>query len=74
MVHKLVKRRRKRLTDIKKTDTSNQFSTKKSIKKQITFVLPIIKSGEKTLKFDIIKVDKKGFHKSKQPMNLEFRI
>ena len=27
--------------------------------------------SEKTLKFDIIKVNKKEFHKSKQPINLD---
>ena len=34
------------------------------------FVLPIIKMSEKTLKFDNIVVNKKEFHKSKQPINL----
>ena len=34
------------------------------------FVLPIIKMSEKTLKFDNIVVNKKQFHKSKQPINL----
>ena len=31
---------------------------KRSIKKQINFVLPIIKMSEKTLKFDNIRIDK----------------
>ena len=30
-----------------------------------------IRMGEKTLKFDNIKYDKKEFHKSKQPINLD---
>ena len=37
---------------------------------QINFLLPIIKMSEKTLKFDNIVVNKKEFHKSKQPINL----
>ena len=36
----------------------------------MSFVLPIIKMSEKTLKFDNIVVDKKEFHKSKQPIDL----
>ena len=35
------------------------------------FVLPIIKMSEKTLKFDNIGDNKKEFHKSKQPNNLD---
>ena len=34
-------------------------------------ILLSIRVGEKTLKFDIIKVNKKEFHKSKQPINLD---
>ena len=30
-----------------------------------------IKIGEKTLKFDNIRLNKKEFHKSKQPINLD---
>ena len=29
--------------------------------------------SQKTLKIDNIRLDKKEFHKSKQPINLEFR-
>ena len=36
----------------------------------MNFVWPIIKMSEKTLKFDNVKVNKKEFHKSKQPLNL----
>ena len=36
----------------------------------MSFVLPIIKMSEKTLKFDNITVNKKEFHKSKQPIDL----
>ena len=36
----------------------------------MSFVLPIIKMSEKTLKFDNIVVNKKEFHKSKQPIDL----
>ena len=37
----------------------------------MSFVLPIIKMSEKTLKFDNIRVAKKEFHKSNQPINLD---
>ena len=37
---------------------------------QINFVLPIIKMSEKTLKLDNIKVNRKVFHKTKQPIDL----
>ena len=33
--------------------------------------LPSIRVSEKTLKFDNIRVNKKEFHKSKQPINLD---
>ena len=36
----------------------------------MSFVLPVIKISEKTPKFDNIVVDKKEFHKSKQPVDL----
>ena len=36
---------------------------------QINFVLPIIKMSEKTLKLDNIKVNRKVFHKTKQPID-----
>ena len=38
--------------------------------KWVFFLLSIRKSG-KTLKFDNIRVNKKEFHKSKQPINLD---
>ena len=34
-------------------------------------ILLSIRVSEKTLKFDIIKVNKKEFHKSKPPINLD---
>ena len=37
----------------------------------MSFVLPIINVSKKTLKFDNIRIDKKEFHKSKQPVNLD---
>ena len=37
----------------------------------MTFVLSSIKMSEKTLKFDNIRVNKKEFHKSKQPIDLD---
>ena len=43
---------------------------KRSITIQINFVLINIKMNEKTLKFDNIVVNKKEFHKSKQPIDL----
>ena len=36
----------------------------------MSFALPIIKMSKKTLKFDDIVINKKGFHKSKQPVDL----
>ena len=37
----------------------------------MSFVLPIIKMSEKTLKFDNVRVAKKEFHKSNQSINLD---
>ena len=37
----------------------------------MSFVLPIINVSKKTLKFDNIRIGKKEFHKSKQPVNLD---
>ena len=37
----------------------------------MSIVLLSIKMSEKTLKFDNIRVNKKEFHKSKQPINLD---
>ena len=39
-------------------------------KKQVFFLLSI-RMNEKTLKFDNIRVNKKEFHKSKQPIDLD---
>ena len=36
----------------------------------MSFALRIIKMSKKTLKFDDIVINKKGFHKSKQPVDL----
>ena len=38
--------------------------------KQVLFLLSI-RMSEKTLKFDKIRLNKKEFHKSKQPVNLD---
>ena len=54
----------------KKKDISNWFSTKKSVTEWVLSLLSI-KMSKKTLKFDNIKVNKKEFHKSKQPINLD---
>ena len=50
--------------------TKNWFSTKKKRYKinNFCFFLSIIRMSEKTLKFDNIRVNKKEFHKSKQPV------
>ena len=37
----------------------------------MSFVLPIINVSKKALKFDNIRIGKKEFHKSKQPVNLD---
>ena len=37
----------------------------------MSFVLPIRKTSEKTLKFNNFVVDKNDYHKSKQPINLD---
>ena len=37
----------------------------------MNFILPIIKMSEKTLKFDNTEINKKEFHKSKQPIGLD---
>ena len=45
---------------------------KRSITKSMSFLFTQhIRMSEKTLKFDNIRVNKKEFHKSKQPINLD---
>ena len=56
------KKKKARLKSTKEKDISNWFSTKWAL-----FLLSI-RMGEKTLKFDNIRVNKKEFHKSKQPV------
>ena len=53
--------------------TKNWFSTKKKRYKinNFCFFLSVIRMSEKTLKFDNIRVNKKEFHKSKQPIDLK---
>ena len=57
-----------------KTRSKDKVSKKKisainPVQKRSIF-LPIIKMSEKTIKFDNVVVNKKEFHKSKQPINL----
>ena len=67
---KLSKEEKDRIKELQKNRHQQLIQHKESIKKQINFVLPIIKMSEKTLKFDNTEINKKEFHKSKQPINL----
>ena len=43
---------------------------KEGLQNTFCFFLSIIRMSEKTLKFDNIRVNKKEFHKTKQPIDL----
>ena len=66
------KKNKTRLKSTKEKGIKNWFSTKKKHYKINNFCsfLSIIRMNEKTLKFDNIRVNKKEFHKSKQPIDL----
>ena len=68
----LSKEEKYKIKEYKKKDTSNWLGTKKkaSQNKWLLFLLSITMSV-KTLKIDNIRVNKKEFHKSKQPINLD---
>ena len=68
----LSKEEKYKIKEYKKKDTSNWLGTKKkaSQNKWLLFLLSITMSA-KTLKIDNIRVNKKEFHKSKQPINLD---
>ena len=61
-----------RLKSTKEESIKNWFSTKKKRYKinNFCFFLSIIRMSEKTLKFDNIRGNKKEFHKSQQPIDL----
>ena len=44
---------------------------KEALQNKLVLFLLSITMSEKTLKFDNIRLDKKEFHKSKQPINLD---
>ena len=66
------KKKKSRLRSTKEKNIKNWFSIKKKRRKRnnLFFFLSIKRVSEKTLKFNNIKVNKKEFHKSKQPIDL----
>ena len=44
---------------------------KEALQNKWVLFLPSIRMSEKTQKFDNVRLDKKEFHKSKQPINLD---
>ena len=61
-----------KIKEYQKKSIKNWFNTKKKHYKMNNFCFfhSIIRMSEKTLKFDNIRVNKKEFHKSKQPIDL----
>ena len=73
MIQKLVKRRKRQDQRVsrKKIIATDSAQKRNVTKKMSFFFLGIIRMTEETLKFDNIRVNKKEFHISKQPIDLD---
>ena len=66
------KNKKTRLKSTKEKNINNWFSTKKqALQNKWDLFLLCLRMSEKTLKFDNVKVNKKEFHKSKHPIDLD---
>ena len=71
-IQKLVRRRKDKIKEYQRETYQQLIQYKKETlpNKWVLFLLSI-RMSEKTLKFDNIRVNKKEFHKSKQPIDLD---
>ena len=72
LIQKLARRRKRQEEEYPRRRYQQLIQYKKeALQNKLVLFLLSIRMSEKTLKFDNIRVNKKEFHKSKQPINLD---